>query len=1074
MRDGGAIDEIIAFDPNQIKSATDNDGSFDASNPDIRFAKGKPSGPSAEAAKVQAIVNALKTAWANAPEIEVLDRVSQAPKAIRDAAGDSTVEGVFHKGKVYLFADQLSTPQDIVRVTMHETLGHYGLRGAFGDALDEHLDRIVKLRAKEVRQRTIDEGLDPENPADLRHGAEEVLAYLAQERPTDRDVTGSVATIKRIVNKIMRAVGVNRPLTNSEIIRDYLLPAQGWVQRGGAGEGDGETRLSRVKDSKSSFLGDLTAEQEKAAKNVGMIQPKQTIKERLDEFKAGLGGRIRQATVDQFHAIKSLDHEAYVLARLSKGADGALEAALLHGRPYLDGNVYNVDIKDGGFAKVLAGLGGEHDRFLLWVAAQRADRLKAEGRENLFTDKDISSLKTLNRGREKKFSKALLELNKFNDAMLDIAVDSGILDEAARDIYKDQPYVPFYRLADDDSAPKMPTASGGLTSKYAFKKLKGGSNQLNQDLLANILQNWAHLLASSAQNRAAIATMDAAEAQGIVSEVDSSAKKSVKVSRAGKHSYYTIDDPLLFEAVSAMEWSAPSWFKPFSTFKRMLTIGVTASPTFKVRNLMRDALSAVATAELNYNPVANTIQGLKASNKETQTFASMLASGGIIRFGTMLEGDRAVNAHKLIRKTAKDVTVLDDRGWKKFGDMAEEAWTIYSELGDRAENASRAAIYEQLMAKGKSHQEAAFMARDLIDFSMSGRAPVVRFLTATVPFLNARMVGLDKLGRAAKEDPKRFGYMAGAVSLASMSLLLFNMGDEKWEQVEDWERDAYWVFFIGDKKFAVPKPFELGAIGTLAERTAELAFSEEMTPKRYRERVAHMVSGTFAVSPIPQIAKPLMDVYSNRDSFTGRPIESMGMERLRPEDRFTGRTSETARLLNAMGIPDPAKFLMGDVEELSPVQIDSLIRGYFGWLGTFTTQAVDLIAKPALNRPTGPSRKLKDTFFIGSFVETLPQGSSRYLSQFYEQSREINMAYASYQEARKQGDPERAKEIYDEHAEKIQHYKSNSAIGRNLSKINRQIKRVQSDSKMSASKKRLEIDKLSKIRNRMVRTSPTL
>ena len=35
--DNGAIDEFIAFEPNQIKSATDNIGTFDSNNPDIRF-----------------------------------------------------------------------------------------------------------------------------------------------------------------------------------------------------------------------------------------------------------------------------------------------------------------------------------------------------------------------------------------------------------------------------------------------------------------------------------------------------------------------------------------------------------------------------------------------------------------------------------------------------------------------------------------------------------------------------------------------------------------------------------------------------------------------------------------------------------------------------------------------------------------------------------------------------------------------------------------------------------------------------------------------------------------------------
>src|SRR5690606_14583939 len=138
-------------------------------------------------------------------------------------------------------------------------------------------------------------------------------------------------------------------------------------------------------------------------------------------------------------------------------------------------------------------------------------------------------------------------------------------------------------------------------------------------------------------------------------------------------------------------------------------------------------------------------------------------------------------------------------------------------------------------------------------------------------------------------------------------------------------------------------------IGTLAERTFELMVEPEMTGKRYRERLADMVSQTFAMSPIPQIAKPLVDVYANRDSFTGRPIESMGMERLRPEDRFTERTSMTARFLGQLGLPDPAQLLMGRYEPLSPVQMDSLVRGYFGWLGVTTTSALDYGIRPLVD-----------------------------------------------------------------------------------------------------------------------------
>ena len=101
---------------------------------------------------------------------------------------------------------------------------------------------------------------------------------------------------------------------------------------------------------------------------------------------------------------------------------------------------------------------------------------------------------------------------------------------------------------------------------------------------------------------------------------------------------------------------------------------------------------------------------------------------------------------------------------------------------------------------------------------------------------------------------------------------------------------------MGDKAFRIPKPFEVGAIGTMAERTAELMFSKEMTNKRFTERMAHMLSQTFAFDPVPQAIKPLLDVYSNKDSFTKRAIETLSEQRMKLADRHNEKTSEVAKL----------------------------------------------------------------------------------------------------------------------------------------------------------------------------------
>ena len=64
--------------------------------------------------------------------------------------------------------------------------------------------------------------------------------------------------------------------------------------------------------------------------------------------------KLTQGLVDQFAALKRLGQKEYMLARLSKGSDGTMEAGLLYGKPYLDGGVPNVNVEDGGFAKSLA------------------------------------------------------------------------------------------------------------------------------------------------------------------------------------------------------------------------------------------------------------------------------------------------------------------------------------------------------------------------------------------------------------------------------------------------------------------------------------------------------------------------------------------------------------------------------------------------------------------------------------------------------------------------------------------------------------------------------------------------
>lgn len=834
-----------------------------------------------------------------------------------------------------------------------------------------------------------------------------------------------------------------------------------------------EVRASSLR-LRPEILDHLSPAQVASLRNVGGIQEPVSWLDKVKQLKENAGARVVKGLFDQFAPLKKLDYKAYILARMSRGSDGALEATLLYGKPVVKGDTLDVDVTDEGFLKVLQQLNGEQDLFLQWVAANRAKDLKGEGKEFLYSDADIRNLTRLNEGQMKDgrdratvYGRALKDYNAFQKAILDVAQARGIIDADSRDVWESQFYVPFYRNMEDGTS--GPSIKSGLVRQYAYKKLKGSRKKLQEDLLANVLQNWAHLLSASAKNHAATATLRAANRQGFAHQVPPNSKGAVFYLENGLQKWFMVDDPLLLDAVGALESiNLHGYEKVMGKFKQYLTFGVTVNPTFKVRNLIRDSVSAIAVAPLSGNIAGNLKAGWKATAKDSQTYASMLANGGLIRFGTLLDGNRADHARRLIESGVDDQTVLDTQ--QKFTAFLKNSFEKYQDVGDRMENINRAALYENVMSKTGDPLLASFAARDLMDFSSAGAWPAIRLLSQVVPFMNARLQGLYKLGRGAAEDPKRFGTVVGATMLASILLFLTFKDDDEWKQREDWDRDAYWWFKIGGVAFRIPKPFEVGALGTLAERSLELMVSDEMTGERFASRIGHMVADTFAMNPTPQIFKPLADVWANKDSFTGRAIESMSMEKLRPEDRVHSRTSELARFLSNAGLPNPFALSKGEFKRLSPVQIDHLVRGYFSWAGTFATQTVDLAVRAvAVERPDAPAPKLRDTFFIGNFVETLPSGSSRYVTGFYEQSKSLTEDYMSWRQAVRLGDTARAQEILEERPGLRRDYKELSAARRGMSEINASIKQIEVSTTMSPADKRAAIDVLQQRRNNLAR-----
>ena len=1183
--------------------------------------------------QVQGIVANIKAAWRNAPNVVVVESLSgpEVPERVREAEraaatnGAGVGRGVILGDTIYLAASAMGNDAMVAETLFHEALGHYGLRGMFGKDLDTILGQLAKALPEKVTAKAIEYGLNPLEQADRLTAAEEVLAEIAQTRPTSTWVQRAIAAIRTWLRTNIPGFA-DMALNEAEVIRNFIAPARAFVERGrlaamrdmpafsrgpagqtntpefkrwfgdskvvdaegkplvlyhgtgndfstfmpsdggeyGAGiyltpdakgasdyaryrgriapnvmpvyvsiknpagpaeaanigswrgeeairselirrgydgiidkfsgqivafnpeqiksaignsgafdPANADIRFSRAPSAIPAWISSGSAALQGAAGKIDTYAPTKTIAEKAREMSAGWKQKLVQGMFDAYAPLKALSMDAYIAARMTKAADGAFEGMLMYGRPVMtaDGGITG-DLDGKGFLGAMRELNGEHDRFFMWLAGNRAERLMAEGKENLFTPAEIAAMKALNGGatpdgkmRAATFKKALDEFNLYSKSVLDVAEKAGLIDGESRKLWEHDFYVPFYRMSQENEI-SGPTKIKGLVRQKAFERLKGGKENLG-DLMDNTLRNWSHLLSASLANVAASKSLLAAERAGIAIEAkEAQAKEMAKAAGLkgnatyfmdqGLQRWFVVEDPAVLQAISSMEAPALNGLplQIMAKFKKYLTIGVTIAPAFKVRNLIRDTLAAPAANEMSFNIAKNLAQGWKATDTKTSGYAQMLFSGGLMRFGTYLEGDRAENVKRLIADGVDDKTILNTP--QKVKAMLGKAWDAWQDFGDRMENVNRTALYQQLLDKGMTPREAAFQARDMMDFSLQGSWAAMRTLTAVVPFLNARAQGLYKLGRAAAENPKRMGYMVAAVSLASIALMLAYQDDDDWKAREDWDRDAWWWFKIGETAYRIPKPFEVGAMGTIAERSLELVISDEMTGARFAERMKQMVTGTFAINPVPQMFKPMLDLYANKDSFTGRQIETLGMERLSKPERYGPNTSALAKALGSAG----------DYTGVSPVQVDHMIRAYFGWLGTMGAATVDAATSP-FSEIEKPAKKMDDYF--GGFVKELPAASSRYLEDFYEQAKATSEAMADLRRAREAGDTEKAAEIMEERGDKVAQYRVYQQAQQQLAGLNKRIRIVRSSTELDADTKRLRLDELTELRNRIAR-----
>lgn len=861
-----------------------------------------------------------------------------------------------------------------------------------------------------------------------------------------------------------------------------------------------------------------------AREKIGQAQvASQTISDRIkntvDTIKdsswwKAVGTRATEGIFDGLHGIKKAEEAAgitdpnkmgYVSARLATGLGDMLHALFSQGALEWKGGVTSIKKDTKGLLEVFGMLPEDNglNNWLAWMAANRAEKLMAEGRENNLTAKDIAELKALAKGNEALFEEVRKEYNKINSATLDLAEQAGLISAEQRAGFDEEWYVPFFRemdIADPDlndvvKAIKAPfTTKTGIVGQSANIKALIGGTQSTQDLLQNIIQRQVSMIDAAVKNNAAREVAGNLDGTGFMTREDSPAfdaaaeeigisrkdladrHQKVRIMENGKPVYYYVHDAALLRGLMQVHdvGSKALFNKMARSAKRFLTTGVTLSPDFIIRNFIRDAAHAWMVNKDGAKLGTDTWKGLKASWQGDPNYWKLIASGAAFQ-GGYIHGADPEAAQQQIRRAlrAKGMTTAQVDGYMATivtsKDKLMQAFEKYRQASDKLENSNRMTVYERAIAAGKSERQALFESKDLMDYSLKGNFGLMGTLIDMLPFFNARLQGLYKLGRAAAADGddrvlkvlSRDLAMKGLKVAGFSAALAWMYGDdERYKKLAEWDKDAHWHFFLGegtDGHIRIPKPFELGIIfGTMPERLFNFGAGNQ-SGKDAREAVGHAVFNTLALNPVPQLVMPVYEVLRNKSSFTGAPIETLADQQREKADRYDERTSDVTRALGG------ASALAG----LSPKQVEHLVTGYTGTLGGYVLGMADFLARVMTGR-----EKASTPAADWPIVRTLYQGgkeqrNTMYQQRFIESLEKAREAYGSYKLAIDEQDPDRAQRQFEKRAKELNARLPLERVQRRVSDINKAMRTVERDTRLSSGEKKDRLQQLQRQKNEL-------
>lgn len=674
---------------------------------------------------------------------------------------------------------------------------------------------------------------------------------------------------------------------------------------------------------------------------------------------------------------------------------------------------------------------------------------------------------------DKVIDDAMKRFKAFNDNLIDVLRKSGFIDKKMAELWKQSYYIPFYRLPtvktqDGDvetgevDAPKVGTKATNLA---AAKSLSGRNLRVN-DAMENIIYNTYFMIGTAMKNVAGERIVRDGITTGYIKElpIDEKTKRRAKedpgsnvisIRENGVKKFYQVDDPLVYDAVAKSTIPVQDALKMMGSFTTAFRRGVTTTPSFILKNPIRDTLQVWMQGGFGSDltpPVGEYVKGITSVLQNSPEYRSLQGAGIA---GSGIRTQNIASAAKSIREK---IGVEQRAFYKKFYDILENA-------ADKSEGISRVQAYKNALEKTGDEAEALFAAMETINFSRRGTSRGAQVAIALLPFFNARLQGLDVAYRTLKGDKmipteltgssKKAVYtrMAYVSALSGVYAVLIS-GTKAWLNATDEERDSNifvpidWIPGIKEGtalKFPIPQ--ELGLVTKMfPERLVSYYRGLDDGPELV-DAMARGLLATLSMNPIPQIFRPYFEHTANFDMYTQKPIENAYLQRLLPEERYTEYTSEVYKTAGqAMGV--------------SPVKLDHLIRGYTGSLGAMTADIIGMILEEGKAAPKPERIRFSEPYLLPGIGQLFRSANGRKaVEDLYELDEAANMAVATLR-AVSRGQREMSPERQDELRSMLYIDKAIQPTLKRVQALNRMKRTVLAAEDMSPEQKRDELNSI--------------